>query len=185
MFKRVILVAFALMLAFGLFSTVAFAQDPTKVVVDKSILTPEQLAKIQANNTMDQVQQFGQYAGLGKEIGEGVNGALSAITDNANKFANTRVGVYTMWLVAYKVIGNKAIRFVVGGLMLLVMFPTLVWVFRRNAIIRPILAKETIDPATKVRTKEYRTYEPNSYRQWAYGLVSIAMILVLILITAV
>ena len=184
MFKRVM--TFALLMS-TVFAAAALSQTTTdnsnKVVVDRSILTADQLRQVQTSQTLDQVAQIGQYAGLGKEIGEGVNGALSAITDNANKFANTKVGVYTMWLVAYKVVGGRALRFVVGGIMLLLMFPTLVWAFRRNAIVRPILSKEIFDPTTKARTREFRTYEPNSYRQWGYGIVSILFILILILIT--
>ncbi len=139
LFKRVVL-TLVMLLAFA---TVAFAQDPNKVVVDKSMLTPDQLAKVQTNQTIEQVKQVGQFAGLGKEIGEGVNGALSAITDNANKFANTKAGEYTMWMVAFKILGKDAIRLGLSLLFAAVFTVVFVWMYSRNAIPRRMLIEQT------------------------------------------
>lgn len=154
---RIALVAVTLLTV----TTAAFAQDANKVVVDKSLLTPEQMAKVKAAQTVeqvtqvaDQVQQVGKYAGLGKEVGEAVNGSLSAITDNANKFANTKVGTFTMWIVAFKVLGVQAIRLSLALIFMTVFTCVFLWIWGQNFIPRRILAEETEGP-DKTKTRKY------------------------------
>ncbi len=163
MFKRVVMVLAALMLL----TSIGFAQDNTKVVVDKSMLTPEQLAKVQMAQTTEQVQhvaeqvqEVGKFAGVGKEIGEAVNGSLSAITENANKFANTKVGVFTMWIVAFKVLGDNVIRLGLSLICMILFTGIFTWIWGKNFIPRRILSEE-IEGPDKTKTKKYVLFPTN------------------------
>ena len=104
-----------------------------QIVVDDSLLTDNQKTMINTKNTVETV---GQYVGLGKEIGEATNGCLTAITDNANKFANTKVGTWAMVLVTYKVIGKELISFVVGIIIFFVVLFVLLWQFKSGYLPR-------------------------------------------------
>lgn len=78
--------------------------------IPDSLLTPEQNAYVKAEEmkaTMTTTQQVtSSWVGVGKEIGEAVNGSMSAITENTNKFANTPVGKYTIFIVSFYVFKN-------------------------------------------------------------------------------
>lgn len=153
-------------------ASTASAQNPDQVVVDKSLLTKEQLAKVQVNNTLEQVQQVGQFAGVGKEISDAVNGSLAGITDQTNRFANTRVGTYTMWIVAFKVLGDRAIRLGLALLFGIVITPIFIWAFSRNAMTRRILVEKT------GKDRKWETVSPEPYAQVTYGLVYVGLMLI-------
>ena len=85
-----------------------YAQSQTvdnRVVVDKSILTPDQLAKLQAdaltNQVVEQVSTYSKIAGVGKEVGIAVREGLTAVVDIADKFGGTDVGKFTMVMIAW------------------------------------------------------------------------------------
>lgn len=71
------------------------------VEIPDSLLTPEQKAVISAKTTR---QVTSEWVGIGKEVGEAVNSSMSAITQQTNNFANTPVGHYVLWIVAYVVL---------------------------------------------------------------------------------
>lgn len=94
-------------------SPFAYADNPPTsqatetVTINKSDLTPEQLAKLQ---TQAQVQQItsnvkiaSEWAGTGKEIGIAIKDGLGAASDGVVNFAATPPGKLTMFLIAWKV----------------------------------------------------------------------------------
>jgi uncharacterized membrane protein len=125
---RITLLAFCALMAIG-----ARAQDSEKVLVPKSILTPEQLDEATKGDLKTNVHE---WAGLGKEVGEAVNQSLSAITEQANTFAKTGVGKLTVILVVWKVIGDQAVHVLFGLVELLVFLPLWIWSYRRTCLTR-------------------------------------------------
>ena len=142
-----------------------------KIVVDKSLLTPEQIAQAEAQATLDRtkstVEQAGEWVGLGKEIGSAVDGALSALTERTDQFAKTDVGKFTMFLVAYKVIGTDLIQAAVGIPLFLVIVVIFIWLTRRNCMCRRYLKRKEVDKDGKV-TREWGETDPSSDTQWAH-----------------
>jgi len=54
------------------------------------------------------------YLGMGREIGEAVKGGLESVVDVSNRFADTPVGKFTLFMVAWKVIGHDLVGLVIG-----------------------------------------------------------------------
>lgn len=112
--------------------------------IPDSLLTPEQRAFVKAEElktTMSTTQQAtSSWIGVGKEIGEAVNGSMSAITENTNKFANTPVGKYTMFIVAFYVFKSSA------SAILLAFSSFFLWVVINTAflIVKKSICKENM-----------------------------------------
>src|SRR5205807_1312407 len=104
-----ILVVMLLTLSFAVFAN-AQAQSQSgnedTVTIPKSQLTPEQLQKVQQEQLDEKIKTYGKWVGIGKEVGVAVNSSLESITNQADHFAKTGVGKFTMVLVTWKVIGT-------------------------------------------------------------------------------
>ena len=153
--KRLVCIMAIMCLIFS--AGIVFAQ--TTIDGDEMISVPK--SKIPANvlneiETNQKIETVGKYVGIGKEVGEAVNGSLSAITTNAEKFANTKAGKFTMFIVAWKVIGKNLIQLIVGILLAIMFYPTFFWSYFQNCRPRNILTKED------GKVKEYRISEPCS-----------------------
>jgi hypothetical protein len=81
--------------------------------VPDSLLTPDQLAKMNTSTKVEDakanVAVASAYIGLGHEVGVAVNDAMSAITEQANKFAGTEVGQMVKWIILYKICKSPVI----------------------------------------------------------------------------
>jgi hypothetical protein len=90
-------------------------QDET-ILVRKSDLPAEVVQQLQSKQQLAEMSQkletYGKWVGIGKELGTAVNESMSALTTQADKFSKTDVGKFTMFMVAYKVLGNDAIALV-------------------------------------------------------------------------
>lgn len=60
------------------------------------------------------MERYGDYVGVGKEIGIAVNGALEAVNDQAVKFSDTKLGKITIFLVVWKVLYKDALGLLIG-----------------------------------------------------------------------
>lgn len=76
------------------------------VTVPKSWVQPERQTQAPA--------QISQYVGIGKEIGEAVKNGLENVVEVSNKFANTPVGQFTMFMIAWKILGKELLHLVIG-----------------------------------------------------------------------
>ena len=106
------------------------------------------------------VKEISEWAGMGKEVGEAVNGALGALVDNVDKVSNTKVGKFTMILVAYKVMGHDLIGFVFIPIIMLVLLILLIWLLNKYTSIKTVLKKDAIkdDKGVVIKPAEYETY---------------------------
>jgi hypothetical protein len=84
------------------------------VTIPKSELTSDQLKKIEMDNQIEKIKQYGEWVGVGKEVGVAVREGLTAVVDVADKFGNTDVGKFTMIMVAWKILGEDIIKIILG-----------------------------------------------------------------------
>jgi hypothetical protein len=125
------------------FVTFAQQQPEEQVSVPKNMLNQSQLQALETKNLQDKIATYGKWVGMGDEIGKAVNGGLKAITDNAVSLSQTTVGKFTMFLIAWKVIGMSLIQFIVGILFAVVFVPLFVWSYWKTCITRRALLDGT------------------------------------------
>ena len=117
-----------------------------RVVVDKSILTPDQIAKVQAlqatNQVIEEVTTYSKIAGIGKEIGIAVKDGLTAVVDVADKFGGTNVGKFTMTMIAWKIIGKDIFRIIIGLVFLIIYTVFLTRYYKNNFTVHKIAVSD-------------------------------------------
>jgi hypothetical protein len=146
-----------LFLALMLFASPVMAQDSVMVSVPRSALTAQQLAGVEAQGIKEKADAYGAWVGVGKEVGEAVNSSLSAISDNAAKFADTKVGKFSMFIVAWKVLGNDILGVFYALVITFIGLPILIWSYRRH-LTHTVLDKEIVVDG-KVTERKYRNLD--------------------------
>lgn len=136
---------------------VAQTTDTVMVAIPRSELTPSQLASSEAKSIKEKADAYGAWVGVGKEVGEAVNSSLSAISDNAAKFADTKVGKFSMFIVAWKVLGSDILGILYAFIIVFVALPILIWSYRRH-LVRTVLDKEVVVDG-KVTQRIYRNLD--------------------------
>lgn len=107
-----------------LMSSMSFAQIDSMITVKKSDLP---LHVLQTIETKNRIENVGKWVGLGKEVGTAVQEGLGALTDEADKFSKTGVGKFTMFIIAFKILGYPIIQLVVGLFILLIGILVYAW----------------------------------------------------------
>lgn len=107
------------------FSLMMFANVMAQKQNEGVILTVEQYNSLPSDirNSIENertIKTVSKWAGLGKEIGEGVNGALMAIEGSATRISDTSLGKAAVNIVVWKFIGKDVMRIVVGFIILIV-----------------------------------------------------------------
>jgi len=144
-----ILAIFTLLIAV---STPMNAQANEKVTINASDLTPEQRAKVEAQEKLaianaqidalqDKIDTYGKWVGVGGEVGNAVKEGLTAVVDVADKFGKTDVGRFTMVMIAWKVVGKDVVRIILGLLFFTVLTIIIIKVYRRVVIARKVLVE--------------------------------------------
>jgi hypothetical protein len=103
------------------FQTIGQTQEPETVTIKKSDLTSTQIAKIASEEQLQKVKAYGEWVGMGQEIGIAIKEGLTAVVDVSEKFSNTKVGEFTMYLIAWKVVGKDFVRIFLGIIFAVVM----------------------------------------------------------------
>ena len=98
----------------------------------------------------------GKYTGIGKEIGLAVKESLSAVTTEVSKFADTKAGKMTMFIVVYKLIGRDLLHYTLGVGLLILMLLSAWWFYSTFAKPHRILIKDTYDKESKQHIKEWK-----------------------------
>ena len=139
-------------------------------------LTPEQLAQYNADKAMAEVElaheleveklekkieQFGDWVGVGGEVGIAVEEGLSAVVDVADKFGQTDVGKFTLVLIAWKVMGKDVVKILLGVVFFSVLVFLLSRFYRRTISSRRILVERTPQGAWKRDKKEWEVEKSN------------------------
>ena len=108
---------FLTLMTFLIIGMISFSQESgitlTKEQMDK--LGPEVKSQIQAVQIEQKIngtsETAGKWIGLGKEVGIAFNETAKSLTLTASEFAKTDLGKFTMFLIAYKIIGTDIIQF--------------------------------------------------------------------------
>jgi hypothetical protein len=144
----------------------AFAQG-SKIVVDESLLTADQLARAKAADTKANVSENVRW---GHEIGVAVKETLSSVTDETAKFAKTDPGKLTMFLVAWKIMaqdvltmGDKVIGYLVGVPLLFGGLLVTLWSYRRQCVPHMVVTEKG-SGLWIWRSKKYEMYDPSSQK---------------------
>ena len=167
--------AVSLLLALMFLALPVFAQQQEEQVsIPKSMLTKDQLDAIAQQNLKDKVERYGKWVGIGHEVGQAVNESLSAITTQANNFAQTPVGKWTIVVVIYKVIGQQLTGLIIGVGTLLIGLPLWIWSYRKYLPHR-IVTERTYDTSNKwsrrVTSEKYQVVmnQDNDAANWYRG----------------
>ena len=106
---------FALMMLFValLFVPLAHSQTDgdTVVSVPKKYVSPEGLNHTTGTSEPSEVSKWN---GIGKEIGDATKDGLNAVVDASEKFGTTRVGVFVMVMIAWKILSHDLIGIFLG-----------------------------------------------------------------------
>jgi len=97
-------------------------------------MTPEQLAKYQSDIKVAEMekklQTYGNWVGVGEEVGIAVKEGLMAVVDVSDKFGSTDVGKFTLVMVAWKVMGKDVVRIVLGLLFLVIITSLFLMIYK-------------------------------------------------------
>lgn len=136
----------------------AIAQTET-VQVDITKLTQQELMvyqqlKLKSQNAMDvsniTPEKIDKYAQIGKSFGTAFKECWTTVSSDAEKFAQSDAGKLTMFLIAWKIVGQdginlveKAVQYIIGIPLLFSGTLIFVWIIRRNCFSRPRLVEST------------------------------------------
>lgn len=165
----------------------SFAADT--ITVDITKLSPSELALYQklktdqlANTfnidkvTPDQIDRYGQ---IGRAFGSAFKECWTAVSSDAEKFAQSDAGKWAMFLVAWKIMGQDAnnivdrvVRYIAGFFLLGVGIPFFIYIFRRNCVQYPMLASRTRVGFWSIKSEYKGVVEPlhPAEGQLVYGL---------------
>lgn len=141
----------------------AQTKDTTMIMVPKSALSPTQLSELESKNIAERAKAYGAWVGVGKEVGEAVNSSLAAVTDNAAKFADTKIGKYTMFIVVWKVIGKDILGFIYAFSIAAIGLPVLIWSYRQWSK-QPLETETVVDGKITERKYRERSFDENEQR---------------------
>ena len=181
-----------------LFAGAAFAQEQQgdeKILVSKKDLSPEQLAKVTAEQRIAQIraeaEKAGTYAKFVQEFGVGVSEASHEVTDATIKFGRTGLGKTIMAMVAFHVLGNDVMGYIACLPMLIFLTIVFVVTWRRNCMGVSFVVeekRETDSSQGGVRWRFWRRHVSRQYetedeglgsewRYWTVGLFAAVMLL--------
>lgn len=167
--KSLFLVLFILFVIISCCPRNSYGQEE-KYSIPKSQLTTEQLKAIEQAELEKKLEQYGKWVGVGGEVGQAVREGLEAVVDVADKAGDTNVGKFTMYLIAWKVIGKDLIRIILG---IIFAFIFTIFIFRfarksfavqRVMIENPGFFKfpkkyKVINPLEQDTNKDYLSYK--------------------------
>jgi len=164
---------FALLTIFAVFMIAMPLQAQTsteQVTIPYSDLTPAQQAQYQADRLIAEqkaqlaiaekkIEQFGDWVGVGGEVGKAIEEGLSAVVNVADEFTGTDVGKFTMILVAWKVMGKDVVKILLGIFFFAVMTLLVVRIYRNSVQTRRKLVEKTPQGLWKRPIKKYELVE--------------------------
>lgn len=137
--KNILSVMLSMILAGAVFGQAPAANQPQRVLIEvqqKAAEPPPSNLIVKANEWVD----------FGKNVGTAMDAGLSSLTENANKFANTDAGKFTMAVIAWKVAGrdaldltNRTVTIVLGVPIMVVIDLLFIWFVRRNFMEHRVL----------------------------------------------
>ena len=174
-----VLLIMSLFVLQGFAQTTGTTTKPEQIVVNVDDLTTDQLAKIKTQNELksmaEKVETYGKWVGVGNEVGVAIREGLMAVVDVSERFGETKVGEFTMMLIAWKIMGRELVA-VILGILILIAVTILLFKGFRNLHPRKVLIKG--NRLLFWQPKEYEIIPAPDYE--GIGLVKVIHILLLI-----
>lgn len=186
--KKILILTTFIALFIGACCTTANAQTTTtNEIVELNSLTPELQALVKAEQAKDNdlakvVMKYKNDISPEEIEGWGdlVNKSLMSVVESAEKFGETQVGRFTMFIIAWKLIGVDFIRIFLGLLFFSVLAILLSRFYKRTIPDRRVLIKRTPQGAWKRDIREYKIVESEldgSEKGWlVIGLIVVFLI---------
>lgn len=176
--KKILILVSLIVVFLAGYCTSASAQT-SKVGDPTTYMTSDQLAKyysdIKVADLEKKLETYGNWVGVGGEIGNAIEEGLTAVVDVADKFTGTDVGKFTMILVAWKVIGKDLVRIIIGFVFLILITFLFFRVYRNTYVPKSKLIERTPQGFWKRDIKKYEIIVPND--NWdGYNFVKILML---------
>lgn len=130
-----------LMIVMTILSLGLFAQEKM-VSVPESQLTEQQKVELSKQQVSQTLEAASKWVGLGKEVEEAINGGLMALTRNADTLSQTNVGKFTMFMIAWKVMGTDVIQLVVGSVVFIIIITISMFYYFQNIRKRKYYERE-------------------------------------------
>ncbi len=119
--------------------------DPAKstlIWVRESDIPASALKDLQRDSKIQKIEKdiekIGEYVGVGKEIGMAIDTSLGALAYHIDKISQTNVGKFTMFMVGWKIMGQDAVGYLVGILMLFTFLFIWIWSWYKNFYRRSV-----------------------------------------------
>lgn len=156
---------YLLVVVFLMFVSIMYSQDK-RILVNPDDLPKEIYDKyidgygnpIANNQNKTTVESTREWVSLGKEVGEAIDAGLGAVVKQAENFGNTRVGNFTLIMIAWKIIGKDIIRILIGSVFIIIFTIVFFIGYLKNCIQKRYLI--SIKGSGKDKVKEYETREP-------------------------
>jgi hypothetical protein len=173
--KRFILILFVAVLSLTAVAQTTYAKEDLL----KLGVTESQIAVLNAEKRTAEVMNVGsKWVGLGKEIGAAVNESLVALTKTAGDFSETKLGKFTMILVAYKIVGSDMLQVLFGLLWIAVVVAASFTIHWRYARDKRFLTKECFGENGKIQSRTYETVKGhNDYKVAAVAVLIVGLVL--------
>lgn len=130
-----------------LFASSAFSQPEDKNT-QKVVIEVQQKPVAAQATEKPVVEKAHEWVEFGEHVGSAMREGLSALTDEANKFAGTDAGRFTMMVIAWKVAGQDALYLLekftglfVGVPILVIWTSIYIWVLRKRFITHRVVTK--------------------------------------------
>jgi hypothetical protein len=133
------------------------------VTVPKSMLTEDQkkvIAVKEVTEKLKDADDVNMIMAYGKAVGVAIDDGLSAVVKHADAFGKTQVGQFTMFMIAFKIMGPDVIQVIVGVLIWLIF--TLVILYIRRKLTSPV---KKITERTGIFKKKYEI-SPSPHEIW-------------------
>ena len=179
---------FVSLLSFMVLASASFAQQNRNQSQNSGEVVVRVVNESQAAKPAT-VETAHEWVNFGKNLGAAMREGLSALTDEANKFAGTDAGRFTMAVIAWKVAGDDAVRLldrfqgiVVGVPVLFVWVSVSIWFWRRNFMKHRVLVSSTGPFWNKTKTYKIvnENIDSNDAAPWFAAIVPVIISLIIV-----
>lgn len=140
------------------------AQTEKTVTIPMSQLTQQQLNELEQTELEQKLEQYGNWIGVGGEVGTAVREGLLAVVDVADEAGNTNVGKFTMYLIVWKVVGKDLFRILLGIIFAIIITTFIFKSARRSFNVQKIM---TSNPGLFKYPKVYKIIDPiEKWSEW-------------------
>lgn len=163
--KKILILVSLIVVFLAGYCTSASAQTVSKVGDPTAYMTQVQLAQYYGDLKIADLEQkletYGNWVGVGGEVGNAIKEGLTAVVDVADQFGKTDVGKFTLVLVAWKVVGKDLVRIALGLLWFVAITFLFIRVYRNTYQAKRKLVERTPQGFWKRDHKKWEVVVPD------------------------